>query len=342
MFKIFKSKKFIYLLITLFIIIAVIIASRFLVVREVFYMLFLSFIIAYAFRPIYKDLIKYGVNKKVAAGGIIGAFFLVTIAAIAFLVPSIIRESYNLNSKVSEVSGFVEKIYAKIKPLSNNETMYVILDDLNSKISIITHKAFGKILEEVLNFGKNLFDFSVIPVIAYYFMSESEKISNKFMLLFPVKSRNLFKEITEDIDKTLGRYIVSQLFLCLIIGVCTFIVLILLKVDFPIILSLINAFFNIIPYFGPLFGAIPAVIIALLDSSEKALYTVFAFSIIQQIEGNFISPKVTGDSVNIHPLLVIILLIIGGKIGGFLGMVLAVPVGVVIKVLYDDINYYLF
>jgi predicted PurR-regulated permease PerM len=152
----------------------------------------------------------------------------------------------------------------------------------------------------------------------------------------------MIKRIIGDIDKILGRYIISQFVLCAIIGILTFVVLIALRVEFPIILSVLNALFNIIPYFGPLFGAIPAVLVALLHSTKTALWTAALLYIIQQIEGNIISPKITGDSVSMHPLVVIILLIVGGKLGGFLGMVLAVPVGVVIKIIYEDLNYYLF
>lgn len=115
-----------------------------------------------------------------------------------------------------------------------------------------------------------------------------------------------------------------------------------MKIDFPIILSVLNAFFNIIPYFGPIFGAIPAIAIALIQSPEKALWTAVCLYVLQQIEGNILSPKVTADSISMHPLVVILLLIIGGEIAGFIGMVLAVPLGVIIKVMYEDLNYYMF
>ena len=115
-----------------------------------------------------------------------------------------------------------------------------------------------------------------------------------------------------------------------------------MKVEFPLILSLINGVFNIIPYFGPIFGAIPAIFIALLISPKTALYTALWLFALQQIEGSLLSPKIIGDSISMHPLTVIFLLIIGGELGGVLGMILAVPVGVVIKVICEDLNYYLF
>jgi predicted PurR-regulated permease PerM len=201
---------------------------------------------------------------------------------------------------------------------------------------------FNKIFSSILSLGENMLSLAVVPLVVYYFLADSDIIFNRTLVIFPSNSRNMIKRIIGDIDKILGRYIISQFVLCGIIGILTFIVLIALHVDFPIILSVLNALFNIIPYFGPLFGAIPAVLVALLFSTKTALWTAALLYIIQQIEGNIISPKITGDSVSMHPLVVIILLIVGGKLGGFLGMVLAVPIGVVIKIIYEDLNYYLF
>jgi predicted PurR-regulated permease PerM len=220
--------------------------------------------------------------------------------------------------------------------------MYVILDTIYSNSNRTMVNIFNKIFSSALSLGENLLSLAVIPIVVYYFLADGDVIGNKLLVFFPLRVRTMVRRILVDIDKILGRYIISQFILCAIIGIFTFVVLLILHVDFPIILSILNALFNIIPYFGPLFGAIPAILVALLISSKAALWTAIWLYAIQQIEGNIISPKITGDSVSMHPLMVIILLVIGGKIGGFLGMVLAVPVGVVIKIIYEDLNYYLF
>jgi predicted PurR-regulated permease PerM len=122
----------------------------------------------------------------------------------------------------------------------------------------------------------------------------------------------------------------------------TFTVLIILDIDFPLMLSLLNGIFNIVPYFGPLLGSLPSVIIALLDSPKKAIWAALLLNLIQQIEGDIIAPKITGDTVDIHPLFIILLLIAGGKIGGFVGMVMAVPIAVIVKVIIEDLDYYMY
>ena len=187
-----------------------------------------------------------------------------------------------------------------------------------------------------------LIKLALIPVLTYYLISDGEFIAKKLLLILPGKERQLLKDIARDADKVLSRYVFSQLILSFIIGVLTFVALVILRVDFPLWLSLFNAVLNIIPYFGPIIGAIPAVLFALIQSTEKAIWTAVLMFAIQQIEGDLLSPKLVGDSISIHPVMIILLLLLGQQLGGFIGMVLAVPAAVIVKVIYEDINYHLF
>lgn len=335
-----KSYKIILAIILILLIAYVFLKSP--IFKEVVYLMVMSFILAYSLKPLINLMIDKGINKRVAALTIILVTIAITIISIIIIIPSLFKESLNINNALYKIQSYLEELYNKLMPLRNNKTMFVILDTIYSNINKMLSEMLNKIFKGALNIGENLLTLSIVPIIVYYFLADSEIIFNKFLILFPVKIRAIVKKIFGDIDKILGRYIVSQFILCAIVGILTFVALICLHVDFPLILSLLNAIFNIIPYFGPLFGGIPAVLVAFLGSTKTAIWTFVCLQLIQQIEGNILSPKITGDSVSMHPLTVIILLIIGGKIGGFIGMVLAVPVGVVIKIIYEDINYYLF
>jgi len=226
--------------------------------------------------------------------------------------------------------------------LSTNKIMSTIINTIYNKSNVQILALSNKIFDSIICLGENILTYMVTPLIIYYFLSDSENMINKTLIVFPPESRNVIKKIIEDIDKVLGRYIISQLILCGIITIATFFILIFMKIDFPVILSLINGIFNIIPYFGPIFGVIPIILIGLLSSPKIAFYTALWLFALQQIEGSILSPKIIGESISMHPLTVIILLMIGGKVGGILGMILAVPLGVVAKVIFEDLNYYLF
>ena len=110
----------------------------------------------------------------------------------------------------------------------------------------------------------------------------------------------------------------------------------------PLVLSVVNGVVNIIPYFGPIIGGVPIVFIAMTSSITKGIIALVGVFIIQQVEGDLLAPKITGDCISMHPVTIILLLILGEKIAGVAGMILCVPIAVIIKVIYDDINYYLF
>jgi len=312
------------------------------VIKELFYLLIVSFIISYSIRPIQIILFRRGINKRISSVLIISIIVIFVISCITFLIPSILKESSNFQDTIIELQSLFDSIYMKLKPVSENKIMYTVLNNINDKINKQTISFMEGVFESTLNIGSNIITIAIIPIVCYYFLVDGDYIYNKLLNVFPVNWRKIVKKIGNDIDKVLGKYIASQFFLCFIIGIMTFIMLITLKVQFPIILSLFNAFFNIIPYFGPLFGAVPCILIALLQSPKTALWVAFWIYLIQQLEGNVLSPKITGDSVNMHPLTVIILLIIGGELGGFLGMILAIPIGVIFNIIYEDINYYIF
>lgn len=310
--------------------------------RDIFKLIIISFVIAYILKPVKELLVKLGLKDGIASFLIIFSLIILVIIFVMFLIPSLFRESNNIIVVLDRIQMFLDGTYDKVKPLKNNKMGIEVLHHIYSKIDIMVNKIFVNIFDKTIGIGENIMDVFMIPIIAYYFLVDWKEINSRIIVLFPMKIRTVVQRIIKDIDKILTRYIVVQIILSALIGVLTFIILIILKVDFPILLSVINAFFNIIPYFGPIIGSIPAILVAFTISTEKAIWTAACLYLIQQIEGNIISPKFIGDNINMHPLIVIFLLIVGGELWGVLGMVLSVPIGVIIKVIYEDLNYYIF
>ncbi|MCB2292286.1 AI-2E family transporter [Clostridium algoriphilum] len=338
-----NTKKLIITIIIIFIFALILsVAIKIPIVKQLVNLVFISFIVSYILKPLYMLLIKKGINKKAAASLIIIGLLCLILLTFVVVIPSIFRESLHINKAINDLGKYLINANMKIKVLSSNEVMSSVINTIYHKANVQILVIFNKIFDSIMGLGENLLTYMVAPLIIYYFLCDSENMINKTLIVFPPESRNIIKKIIEDIDKVLGRYIISQLILCGIITIATFFILIFMKIDFPLILSLINGIFNIIPYFGPIFGIIPIILIGLLASPKIALYTAMWVFALQQIEGSILSPKIIGESISMHPLTVILLLTIGGKVGGILGMILAVPLGVVFKVIYEDINYYLF
>lgn len=311
-------------------------------VRSVINLLVISFIIAYTLKPLRNYISeKLKLSSKKSSLLIILVFLSAFIALVYCIVPSVIKESGNFGVMLDSIEEYILSAANKFKidKLPIFETIYI---QIGEKINMLLSSASNNLVDNMINIAENIVGLAVVPITTYYFLADGNLIYNKLLLVFPTDKRVLVKRINNNIDKILSRYILSQLLLSLIIGALSFVLLLVLRVKFPFVLSIINAVANIIPYFGPIIGGIPIIFIALTGSVTKGLLATLGVILIQQVEGNFLAPKITGDSTNMHPIVIIILLILGEKMGGVIGMVLSVPIAVIIKVIYDDIDYYLF
>ena len=311
-------------------------------IRAVTNLLIISIVIAYTLKPLRNYFCeKLHISYKKSSLLIILLLLLSFVGLIYCIVPTILNESGNFGVMLDSIEEYILSLAARFKldRLPIFETIYI---QIGEKINMILSNTSTHLVDNLIDMGENLVTLAIVPITTYYFLADSKLIYNKLLLVLPTDKRVIVKNINKNIDKILSRYILSQLLLCLIIGVLSFILLLILRVKFPLVLSIINAVANIIPYFGPIIGGVPIIFIALTGSVTKGIIAAIGVILIQQVEGNFLAPKITGDSTNMHPIIIIILLVLGDKIGGVIGMVLIVPIAVIIKVIYDDIDYYLF
>ena len=170
-----------------------------------------------------------------------------------------------------------------------------------------------------------------VPFILFYMLKDGHKLPSKAVQILPTTYRHEGLKIFQDLNETLSAYIQGQLIVCLSVGLGCFIGYSIIGLDYALVLGIVVAITNIIPYVGPFIGAAPAVVIALLESPAKALLAAIVVLIVQQIDGNFLSPLIIGKRLNTHPLTIILLLIGAGSFGGILGMIFAVPTYAVLK-----------
>ena len=129
----------------------------------------------------------------------------------------------------------------------------------------------------------------------------------------------------------------GQILLGILVGVLVFLGLTILQVKYALLLAILSAIFELIPIFGPILAAIPAIAIAFLQGPSSALAVLILYVIIQQFENHLIYPVVVKKATGVPPILVILALIIGGKLGGFLGILLSVPLATVLMEIMNDI-----
>jgi predicted PurR-regulated permease PerM len=170
-----------------------------------------------------------------------------------------------------------------------------------------------------------------VPFLLFYMFKDGHRFPSAISKFLPTAYREEGLSILKETGDTLSAYIQGQVTVALAVGTLAFIGYLIIDLPFALVMALIVAFTNIIPYIGPILGGAPAVIVALFDSPTKALLVVVVILIAQQIEGNVLSPLILGKSLDTHPATIIIILLAAGNLAGVLGMVLAIPFYAVMK-----------
>lgn len=190
----------------------------------------------------------------------------------------------------------------------------------------------NKILDSMMGILNSIVIIAIIPFITFYFLKDIDLLKKALWYLTPRKWREDGIKFLQDVDKSLGSYIRGQLIVCGIVGGAASVIFWLIKMKYPLLLGSIIGITNIIPYFGPIIGLIPSLIIAATMSMRMVIIMLIILLVLQFLEGNVLSPFIVGKSLHMHPLLIMLALLAGGKIGGIAGLIFAVPILAVIKV----------
>ena len=206
------------------------------------------------------------------------------------------------------------------------------IDDWSVQLLVVLEKLFDQVEGALIRLAQSIPSLVVIPFLIFYFLKDVTLIKKSTWYLTPPKWRRSLSYYAKDVDHTFGSYIRGQLLVASVVAVLSMIGLWLLGVPYAILFGLFIGATDIIPYFGAIIGAAPAIVAALLISWDKGLYTVILLVVIQQIEGNLLSPLIVGRTLHLHPMLIVLALLVGVEMGGILGLLVAVPALAVLKV----------
>jgi predicted PurR-regulated permease PerM len=173
--------------------------------------------------------------------------------------------------------------------------------------------------------------FIVIPFWMFFILHDAGQVKKGTLGVFPESIRADIVAVAGLVDDVLSAYIRGQFILMVFVGGLATIALLIIGVPYALVLGLIAGIFEALPVVGPLLGAIPAVLVALLGNPISAVYVAIAFFAIQQIENLLLVPRISGKSVKLHPAVVMVVLVLGNQLAGFTGMLLAVPVTAIIR-----------
>ncbi|MCD9021387.1 AI-2E family transporter [Cohnella silvisoli] len=222
-----------------------------------------------------------------------------------------------------------------VQNISKDDTFSTgnLSSQLSTMLGDLLNSVVGSV-RSVFNIAMNFFLLlGLVPFIIYYMLSEGHKFPALVLKFIPDRWHNEVLPTLKEIDTSIGSFIMSKVITSLIIGTLTFCGYLIIDLPYPLLLGLVAAITNVIPYLGPLFAAVPTVIVALTISPITVLQVCAIIVISNQIEANLIAPKIMGKQLNVHPLTIMLLVIGVGAIIGPLGMVIVVPTYAILKII---------
>ena len=311
-----------------------------------------DFILEFIEDNLLKKFIKDGKKKYIRWLGILLTYTFVAFIFylfMKFVLPQLVSSIVGL---VNDIPTYVTEISRKLVQFANDlnispEYYGIILDKWNELVNYVIDFATG-LIPKLGNLAKtilsSIWNIVLGIIVSIYILIEKERfkaLSRKIVTAsFSTTTREKIFELTRRADHIFGRSLSGTILASTIIGILTFIVLTLFKMPYTILVSFIIGVTNVIPFFGPFIGAVPSFFIILFVSPIKALWFLVIIFIIQQIDGNLIGPKILGDSLGISAFWILFSLLVAGKLLGFVGMVIGVPLFVFLYSIIKDIVEY--
>ncbi|MBI1822306.1 MAG: AI-2E family transporter [Nitrospirae bacterium] len=309
---------------------------------EILWPFIFAFIFAYLLYPFVKQLKKAGIRKSPAVWGVFLIFSLLFLTLGAFLVSMIRAEIPAVQEKIPVYADTLQKngipylekiLHLKLQKTTQDyikgftERLLALSPGMAESISNFAAQVFSK----TLNFLLFFIDLLLIPVVLLYLLFDFDKIRLWIPRLVPEVYQRRFKEHLGEIDQILRQFIGGQLLISAVLGVLYMIGLTWIGLDLSIILGFFSALMNIIPFIGVLTGAFISTLFALFKFHDAVhpLLVIGLYTAGHLLDGYYLNPKIVGHRIGLHPLLMILVLLTGGKLFGVMGLLFSVPVAAV-------------
>lgn len=263
-----------------------------------------------------------------------------------FILPQLVN---SIRGLISNIPMYVHVISTKLEAIEKNlnlpeEYSQIVSNKWEEYVDLIIN-FMTSLIPKIGNFAKglisSLWNIVLGIIISIYLLIEKERfkaITRKMTTsMFSEKNTKTIMTLVRRADNIFGRFLSGKILDSMIIAVMTFGLLKIFNMPYNLLISFIVGITNIIPFFGPFIGAVPSFFIILLESPVKAVTFLVLIVIIQQIDGNIIGPKILGDSLGISAFWILFSLLVAGKLLGFVGLVIGVPLFVFIYSIVKDI-----
>ena len=314
--------------------------------RDIVLIILTAIVIASAIEPAAKWFGKYGVPRVAAVLIIYLTFFGSFFGLIYFFLPPVLSETVGFVTSLPQYLEVFNRsdMVASLPIIGTGGSNSSAIADAATQLSGMLRGFATDAVSTASSIFGGVFSFILIFVFSFYFAVQDTGVEDFLRIVTPTKQKSYVLDLWKRSQHKIGRWMQGQLLLGLIVGIMVYLGLSILSLKYDIkyalILAVTAAMFELIPVFGPTFSAVPGVIVAFVNGGPQLGFIVLLmYVIILQFENHLIYPLVVTRVVGVPPLLVILALIVGAKLAGFLGILLSVPAAAVIQEFVHDLEH---
>ncbi|MBI4433156.1 AI-2E family transporter [Candidatus Uhrbacteria bacterium] len=260
------------------------------------------------------------------AFGVFGVLF-------ALLAQPILGEAEGL---ITALPHAWNRVAAATAPLRAFSIEHGLMEQIRNSMSGVQGRIAAGVFGVLSDVFGGLLSFVLVLVLTFYLATYATTIRRSLIAMASERWQPFLIGVVPRIERKMGAWLRGLLALGLIIGVCVFIGLSILRVEYALLIALLACVLEAVPFVGPLIAAVVAVLIAFLQSPVKALFVLIFFVVLQQLENHLLVPKIMQRAVGVHPVVSMLALLVGARVGGIAGALLAVPIVASIMVFMEE------
>lgn len=301
----------------------------------------LSGVLYYLFNPMIDILERNRIKRTYS---IIVLYLLITgiIAVVITSVIPVIRDQ--IQGLIQNVPAYSEQVQEQFEKLIGSNFVNQFQNTIQINPSELASKASEKLSTFINNAWTGVGSFlgvitetvlaiATVPFILFYLLKDGRRLPQSILKMLPPMFRKETDRIMTEMNHQISSYIRGQIIVSFCIGALLYMGYLIIGLDYSLTLAVIASFTSVVPYLGPVIAITPALIVALVTSPAMLLKMVIVWTVVQLIEGKFISPQIMGKSLRVHPITIIFVILTAGKLFGVVGIILAVPGYAVLKVI---------
>jgi predicted PurR-regulated permease PerM len=308
-------------------------------IRDIILLVFISVIFAALIEPLVNWLAKRKIPRGLGVILIYIFLLLFLFLTVRLVIPPMIEQVALLANNFPSLWQRIIENFSNFREFSQERDLFEAIRQNLEGLQAGLQKAASGVYSFIISIFRNLINFTMVLVITFYLVVQEQAINKFFKAVAPAQYHSHLINLFSLIQKKIGDWARGQLLLGLIVGLFSFIGLIFLLPKYALVLALVAGITELIPYLGPILGAIPAVFLGFTVppvSFWRGLAVLILYVIIQQLENNLLVPQVMKKQVGLNPVVIIIVMLIGARLAGIIGLILAIPVATAISIIVKD------